>query len=189
MSDRHPPAASAAALIEEWLPELVKAARAGAVLDLACGSGQNGLRLAEQGAQVVFADRNQSALDDCRAGLASLPSRDHPSSCWSVDFEAVNSAPLSGRQFSVILVFRYLHRPLIPAIRDALMPGGLIVYETFTTENRKFGRPNNADYLLNPGELRGWFDDWEVLHYAEPVEPPPIARAVAQLVARKPENY
>ena len=155
------------------------------VLDLACGSGQNGLLLAEQGTQVLFADRNQGALDNCQEGLASLA---HRSSCWQVDLEAADAAPLAGQQFSVILVFRYLHRPLISAIRDALLPGGLIIYETFTTENRQFGRPSSADYLLNPGELREWFDDWELLHYAELVEQQPVARAVAQLVARKPRD-
>ena len=34
------------------------------VLDLACGSGRNGLLLARQGVPVVFADRSVADLDD-----------------------------------------------------------------------------------------------------------------------------
>ena len=34
--------------------------------------------------------------------------------------------------YDVIVVFRYLHRPLFPALERALAPGGLLVYETFT---------------------------------------------------------
>ena len=69
--------------------------------------------------------------------------------------------------FSAIIVFRYLHRPLFRALRNAVTPGGLVIYETFTTANREFGRPRSKDFLLLPGELKSLFQDWEIIHEFE----------------------
>jgi hypothetical protein len=53
----------------------------------------------------------------------------------------------------LILVTRYLHRPLVPALANALKPGGLLLYETFTLAQAQNGHPTNPDFLLVPGEL------------------------------------
>ncbi len=53
--------------------------------------------------------------------------------------------------------FHCLHRPLIRHMREAVRRGGLVIYETFTTDQPRYGRPRNPDYLLEPGELAGWF--------------------------------
>ncbi|MCF6262588.1 MAG: methyltransferase domain-containing protein [Xanthomonadales bacterium] len=152
------------------------------VLDLACGDGRNGLVLAESGVDVVFADKSESAL----AGIdAHLTATSLPGSCWQVDLEVADINPLAERQFSAILGFRYLHRPLFPALIAATMPTGLVIYETFTTENRRFGRPNNPNFLLQPGELEAIFQDWEIIYSFEGILKKP-ERAVAQIVARKP---
>jgi hypothetical protein len=50
-------------------------------------------------------------------------------------------------------VTNYLHRPLLPAIAQALADGGVLIYETFARGNERFGRPHNPDFLLRPGEL------------------------------------
>ena len=152
------------------------------VLDLACGTGQNGLLLARQGIPVVFSDRSATALEVVKQCLVedALPGR-----IWQVDLEQPNTNPLAGQNFSAIIGFRYLHRPLFPAIKKAVEPGGLVVYETFSIENRRFGRPNNPDFLLQPAELRTIFQDWQVIFYFEGVLYNPD-RAVAQIVARKP---
>ena len=61
------------------------------------------------------------------------------------------------------------------------------MYETFTKDQVRFGRPHNPEFLLKPGELLDWFGEWQRIHYFEGVrENPP--RAVAQLVARKPAD-
>ena len=87
--------------------------------------------------------------------------------------------------FSAVVCFRYLHRPLFPFLMKAVEPGGMIVYETFTTGNRQFGRPNNPDFLLRPGELRKLFQNWQILHSYEGIQHGPD-RAIAQIAARKP---
>ena len=152
------------------------------VLDLACGTGRNGLMLAENGIPVVFADISASALETIEQRLTeyNLPGR-----TWQIDLEKPGANPFSIDCYSAIIGFRYLHRPLFPALRNAIRPGGLIVYETFTLKNQEFGRPNNPDFLLKPNELKTLFQDWEVIDYFEGILKNPD-RAVAQIVARKP---
>jgi SAM-dependent methyltransferase len=163
--------------------ELLQEAGAGLpALDLACGSGRNGLELAAHGVEVVFADRSADSL---KLVGQQLQERKLPGRLWRVDLERETSAPLRGLQFSSIVVFRYLHRPLFPALLRAVQPGGLIIYETFTRENRRFGRPDNPDFLLKPGELKTIFRNWEIIHYFEGVKQNPD-RAIAQIVARCP---
>lgn len=153
----------------------------GPILDLACGTGENGLFVAGLGLPVVLADRSSESLDVARrsAGERGLTVR-----LWQVDLETGGN-PLEEECYRAILVFHYLHRPLIPSIRQAIRGGGVLIYETFTVEQPKYGRPHNPDFLLQAGELAGWFEDWDIIHYFEGVlEDPP--RAVAQMVCRKP---
>jgi tellurite methyltransferase len=152
------------------------------VLDLACGSGRNGLMLAELGIPVVFADKSSNALKTIERYLTEngLPGR-----AWEIDLEQSGVNPFPNDGYDAIIIFRYLHRPLFPALLDAIKPGGLVIYETFTIGNRQFGRPNNSDFLLQPGELTSVFQDWEVIYSFEGVLQNPD-RAVARIVARKP---
>jgi SAM-dependent methyltransferase len=152
------------------------------VLDLACGEGHNGIFLASKGCRVVLADRSREALEKARE-LAS--STDASATIWQVDLERKGLNPLEGKSYSGILVFRYLHRPLFPYMKEALMPGGILIYETFTLEQAKFGKPRSPDHLLNPGELKEWFGGWTVIHYHEGIFMNP-KRAVAGIVCRKP---
>ena len=96
---------------------------------------------------------------------------------------------LDAETFGAILVFRYLHRPLLAGIKEAVIPGGLVIYETFTVEQAKIGRPRNPDFLLQLGELRDCFREWDILHYFEGIEHDPASgqpRAIARIVAEKP---
>ncbi len=172
-------------LLAQYLETLRAVAAGEPVLDLACGRGRNGLYLQAQGLPVVFADRDPQALaevaqqlDKC-AGSAEL---------WHVDLEQDAGNPLAGRSFGAILVFRYLHRPLFGALRDAVAPGGMLVYETFTEAQAGLGRPKNPDFLLRSGELAQHFADWDRLHSFEGISHNDAGQpvAIAQLVARKP---
>jgi tellurite methyltransferase len=154
---------------------------AGPVLDLACGTGENGFHLAGLGLPVVLADRSADALEAARSAAVD---RGLSPQFWQVDLEA-GADPLPREHYRGILVFHYLHRPLVPHIRAAIRPGGVLIYETFTAEQAKYGRPHNPDFLLQPGELAGWFDDWQTIHYFEGLLEDP-RKAVAQIVCRKP---
>lgn len=151
------------------------------ILDLASGEGHNGIFLAAKGFSVVLADRSEEAL--ARARLNAQRAGVSPQ-FWQVDLEQEGVNPLEGRTFSAILVFRYLHRPLIPCIIQALKQGGILLYETFTTDQARFGKPKNPDHLLKPGELLSWFHDWEVIYNFEGIVGIP-PKAIARLVCRK----
>ena len=75
----------------------------------------------------------------------------------AVDAEVVDletdPPPAIATEFDAIVVFNYLHRPLVPALRAALKPGGRIFYETFTTRQAERGHPTNPAFLLRDGEL------------------------------------
>ncbi len=53
------------------------------------------------------------------------------------------------------------------------------------SNNPAMAPPHNPDFLLKPGELSGWFKDWQVIHYFEGLLENP-QRAMAQIVCRKP---
>jgi SAM-dependent methyltransferase len=153
----------------------------GPILDLASGDCQNALFLAQRGLQVVGCDISADTLDQGKKMAASLGI---PIETWQVDLEQEGTNPLSGRFYIGIIVFRYLHRPLIPRIREALKSGGILIYETFTVDQPRYGKPHNPDFLLKPGELHGWFQDWRIIHCFEGVQHNP-ERAVAQIVCQK----
>lgn len=177
--------ASVAPLVSDNLGLLKKLKMEFGVLDLACGNGRNGLFLLRHHLPVIFADNNESALQD-----VEMQSRDCAAQAqfWRVDLECQDSIPLAGKQFDAIMVFNYLHRPLMEDIQRAVKPGGLVLYETFTVDQPRFGRPTNPDYLLREGELPEYFSAWEILSYCEGKRMNPDC-AKASLVARKAEVH
>lgn len=159
------------------------------VLDLACGSGRNGLYLIKNDIPVTFADVNSAAIEQVQQH-ACLVNNKQGANFWSIDFEQEGEIPLTGKSFAAIMVFRYLHRALFEQIKQAILPNGLIIYETFTAEQAQFGRPKNPNFLLKAGELADVFADWKILHSFEGVVESANnsgqKQAIAQLVARKP---
>ncbi|WP_114326992.1 class I SAM-dependent methyltransferase [Candidatus Colwellia aromaticivorans] len=178
-------------LISKYLKQLenLNTDKQNTVLDLACGSGRNGLYLIENGISVTFADVNSAAIEQVQQH-ASLVNNKQQASFWLTDFEEEGETPLVGKSFAAIIVFRYLHRPLFKQIKQAILPNGLIIYETFTTEQAQFGRPKKANFLLKAGELADIFSDWQILHSFEGIIESANAsnqkQAIAQIVARKP---
>lgn len=175
------PEQPAARLLLDHLDLLMGLDRSFPVLDLACGKGRNGLALAGFGIPVVFADRSQQSLKvvEQKLGEGNLPGR-----VWEADLELPGVNPFSDKCFSAVLGFCYLHRPLFPFIKKAVIPRGLVVYESFTVEQQRFGRPHNPDFLLQSGELVAVFQDWEIIHQFEGILENP-ERCVAQIVVRK----
>lgn len=158
-----------------------EAASLGPVLDVACGSGRHARLVAGWGLPVVAVDRN-------RAALGAL-SQDGSGRVMPVqaDLELAPGAPLREGVFGAVLVFRYLHRPLAQTLARWLAPGGLLVYETFTIDQRKLGYgPGNADFLLEPGELPRLFPELVPVAHREGLSAGPRPLHLASLVARRP---
>jgi SAM-dependent methyltransferase len=138
--------------------------------------------LASKGLKVVLVDRSEEALSQAQRLAHSLGVEVE---LRYLDLENRQPPPLEIDYFGCILVFRYLHRPLMPLLREALRSGGILMYETYTVDQPRFGRPVNPDFLLKHGELFDCFKDWEILHSFEGMlDNPP--RAVAQIISRKP---
>lgn len=184
-------------LVTQFLPQLKAAAVGGPIIDLACGRGRNGLALLAGGVDVVFADKNVDSLESIQRHLQSAQFIDQApegvgtASFWSVDLEVPESSPLLGRSFGGAVVFRYLHRSLFEHLRNAIVPGGVVIYETFTVDQPQYGRPTNPDFLLRHGELSSVFAGWDSLFNAEGVEASgegDSQRAIASIVARKPHQ-
>jgi tellurite methyltransferase len=171
-------------LLKSFIPLILENHLPGPVLDLASGKGQNGIFLAGMGLAVVLADRNPVLLEKARKAAER---RGLQLTFWEVDLETGKN-PLEKDRYRAIVVFRYLHRPLIPFIKKALKPGGILIYETFTTQQPLYGRPQNPDHLLQPRELFNWFNDWEIFHYFEGLLENP-RRSIAQLVCKKPPQH
>jgi SAM-dependent methyltransferase len=166
------------------MANLSAAARQGPVVDLACGRGRHCLAVAEGGAQAIGLDHNPAFLSELAERAAE---RDLPVECVLCDLESSTEIPLKTDSCAAILVFRFLYRPLAPKIADALQPGGLLLYETFTTAQRDLpGGPRNPAFLLEPGELPKLFPTLDVLAYWEGQTGGNAPAALARLAARKP---
>ncbi len=124
--------------------------RGGKVLDVACGRGRHALLMASAGFEVRAIDRNPEAIEFLKITARRLNL--HVDAAI-VDLETEPPPDLGRGTFDAVLVFNYLHRPLMPALRDAVAPGGRMFYETFTTRQAERGHPKNPDFLLRDGEL------------------------------------
>lgn len=143
-------------------------------LDLAGGLGQNGLWLAEQGYAVDVMDISRVALRRARAEMGMRNIR--TVNLLQVD---VDELALDVSVYDVICVFRYLKRNLFSLLKLATRPGGRVIYETFNTRYLTVLPDFNRNFLLERGELRAVFQDWQVLHYEE-------ENHITRLVAVKP---
>jgi SAM-dependent methyltransferase len=167
------------AFVHEWImrlmpPGSVEGRRA---LDLAIGGGRHALLLAERGFHTFGVDLK---FDAVRAAMDAAERKQLRISGWCADLTVY---PLPVGAFDLVVVTRYLQRDLFGSLRDAIRPGGCIVYETFTVGQRALGTgPTSPDHLLEPGELLTRFDGWGVV-FSEEVSAP---EAVSRIVARKP---
>jgi len=172
------------AFFREEQNALVAAATNGRVLDLACGRGRHALAAAALGLHVVAVDRNAEHLGDVARAARGLSGRIE--TC-AADLEQDAPPDLPGAPYSAILVFRYLHRPLAPAIATWLAPGGLLLYETFTVAQRTLGwGPERDAFLLAPGELPQLFPGLVVERFEEGPTREPRPAFTARLRARRP---
>ena len=90
--------------------------------------------------------------------------------------------PLGGG-YDGIVVTNYLHRPLLPAIGQALAPGGVLIYETFAAGNERLGHPRNPDFLLRPGELLAAFASLTIVAFEQGLVGMPRPAVIQRLAA------
>jgi SAM-dependent methyltransferase len=166
----------------DLLPRPVRGAGVLRALDVACGAGRHAVWLAQAGFDVTAVDRNPGTIAQLRRLAADL---ELPIDARVLDLER-DTVWLGEALYDVVAVFRYLHRPLFGPLQDALRPGGVLVYETFTVHQAARGRPANPDFLLEPGELPRLMAPLEIIRVREGGFE---GNAVASVVARKPQPF
>lgn len=161
-----------------FLAEHIKMLPVGKVLDIATGEGRNAVYLAKKGFSVDGVDYSEVALRK-----AKRLARENRVSINTINAD-LNKYPIKPESYDIILNIDYLQRSLVPRIKRGLKHGGLVVFENYTVEqlgNTKEQIPH--DYLLQKGELRGLFKDFQILVYQETNDG---RNARASLIARKP---
>jgi SAM-dependent methyltransferase len=162
-------------LLTELLPQLPK----GRVLDIACGEGRNAIFLAKNGYDVDAVDSSCVAIE--RA--SSVAEKDG----LKVNFihAKLEEYLISPDTYDIIIDFYYLQRSLAPAIKNGLAKDGVVLFETYTVEQKKIGPPRNPEYLLQPNELLRMFDGLHILFYREGIFEEEGRRAIASLAGRR----
>jgi len=152
----------------------------GRALDVAMGYGRHARYLAEAGWDVDGIERDPEAVAavEADARRRGLPIR--------VIRADLGTYALPVAVYDLVICFFYLDRGLIPQLRQAVTPGGVIVYETFSIENhRRFGKPGRTEFCLQPNELLSLFSGFEVLEAREGLVD---GQYLASLVARRTES-
>jgi SAM-dependent methyltransferase len=155
----------------------------GKALDLAMGEGRNTIYLACQGYAVTGVDGSEAAVRKCRHRAKE---RGLVVKAVTADLTFYTVMP---EEYDLIINFFYLQRDLIPKIKSGLRHGGMVVFETYTQEQLRYGHPRNPEFLLKPNELLHFFLDYKVMLYRELVLSPKEAgkeKAVASIIAQKP---
>ena len=168
------PGVSPAAAVEKYL----HLARPGRALDIAAGSGRNAVFLAGKGFAV-------DAVDISDVGLHMFAGSHANIFALCADLETYE---IAAHRYSLIININYLNRRLFPYIQAGLVPGGLLIFETFLNrpgyQPQKPFSPEHIDHLLKPNELAGAFPDLTTLVWRErelpaPGDPYPSALLVA----------
>jgi len=172
-------AAGADLTVPEWLGRHIPLFPRGRALDLACGSGRVAIALAREGWKVTAIDISEVGISQAM----QFARQQQVEVSWIVADLGQFFLPI--HSFDVITVFDYLDRDwLSNQIVQALRPGGMLIYETFTAG--QLAQPGNhlrnPAYLLQPGELLAMFSGLRVRSYREVILQD---RAVASFVAEK----
>ncbi|MEJ2729054.1 MAG: methyltransferase domain-containing protein [Deltaproteobacteria bacterium] len=127
-------------------------------LDVAAGNGRNALFLAKQGFVVDAVDISDTGL----AQFAGKHSAIHPV-CADLDV-----FDIPAERYDLIINIKYLNRRLFPYIREGLVSGGVLIFETLLdspdlTKNKLCCR----DYLLRENELLHAFLSLKIVLYQE----------------------
>jgi hypothetical protein len=122
------------------------------------------LFLAERGWQVTAVDASPVAID---LMLERAKERGLKISAVAADLERGEFVIEAGG-YDLICDFYYLQRNLFALIRQGIRPGGAFIGAiNLASEDPSQDSGRNSAFLLKPGELRTYFEDWLILHYHE----------------------
>jgi len=147
--------------LKEKLDLLVK----GNALVLAMGEGRNAVFLAKNGFDVDGCDISDKAIEKSKRFARESGVTLH---AFVADLEKYK---IPADKYDLITCFYYTQRDLIPQIKEGLKKGGMVMIETYSIDQLKYGDnapgPKNPDYLLKHNELLDSFRDFRILYYRE----------------------
>jgi hypothetical protein len=147
--------------LEEKLDILIK----GKALVLAMGEGRNAVFLARNGFDVDGCDVSDRAIEKSK-----LLARESgvTLNAFVADLEEYQ---IPAENYDLITCFYYTQRDLIPQIKEGLRKGGMVMFETYSIDQLKYGKdapgPKNPAYLLKHNELLDSFREFRILYYRE----------------------
>jgi tellurite methyltransferase len=148
----------------------------GRALDLACGSGRNTLWLAARGWKVTAVDGSSTAIEILKARNPAIDAR-------VADLEKHEYA-IEPDSWDLIAICYYLQRDLFEPAKRGVVPGGIVIAIAHIPEPAD---PQMTRFLLAPGEIASYFQDFQILHqYEGPSLDPAHKRWIAEIVARRP---
>ena len=176
------------ALLVDWLD----AAPDGRALDVACGAGRNAVYLASLGRAVDGVDVAPAALERARRSAAELGVE---ARFIEADLEEDPGRVLPPGPYALILVVRYVHRAILPALLGRLAPGGILIVEEHLDSDAPVVGPSSPAFRMRPNELlrlalAAAGDRVRVRYYREGLVTDPDGRtaALAQLVLEKSDS-
>ncbi len=150
------------------------------VIDVAAGRGRDLLFLARHGFRVCGLEKSREAIR-----LAREAADREGLDVWLVRGDAL-FLPFREGKAGAVLVFYFLERTIMNRLIELLAPGGLMLYETFLRRQNELDRERDPAFLLEDGELSGYFRDLETLSFEEGViDIGGRPRAIARYAGRK----
>lgn len=177
----------------EFITHFVEYVLNGDLLDLGAGHGRHSVFASKHGFNVTAVEPDE----DLCAELNQIPG------IIVVNSDIASFHPDS--QFDVIICAMVLHfldehgvEQAIKLMQEFTAFGGVNVISAYTNQNKADFMKDNPyghhGYLLKPGELRSYYDGWEILEYEEAWTPPGIVNQddapksfhKVNMIARKP---
>jgi len=154
----------------------------GRALDVASGPGRHAIWLAERGWQVTAVDYSPAAIEILRE--RSVQKGVRIDACVA-DLES-HEFVIGKTSYDLIVICNYLQRNLFRPIKEGTRIGGVVLAAIAMVDDDPKIKPMNPAYLLQPGELRAHFEEWQLLHDFEGKPAgDPKRRASAEIVARR----
>jgi tellurite methyltransferase len=151
--------------------------KGGSALDVAGGLGRHAIWLAELRWRVTVVDISEIAFKKAQKKAEERGVK--------IEFlvRDLRTYQPERERYDLVLVFYYLQRELFHDLVEALKPGGLLIYKTYTHEQPSQRKgPKNPLQLLADNELLHSFPSLRTLYYREG----PEEKGAAELLAIKP---
>jgi len=165
----------------KFLKDNINILARGKALVLAMGEGRNAIFLAENGFDVDGCDISEIAVEKSKL----LAKRNNVQlNAFVADLEKYK---IPTNKYDLITCIYYTQKNLIPQIKNGLKKDGMVLFETYTIDQLKYGTdapgPKNPAYLLKHNELLDLFRDFHILYYREGEIAPD--KSVTSLIAQK----